>query len=98
MDEAFLEKCKFYGFYKTDVFIVQKGLFSSKIVFFHDLSSRSIKCEYRGLQGVTGGYKGLRGVREAYSGLQMVTGGYRELQRVIGVLTGYMWLQEIKGE
>ena len=32
--------------------------------------------EYRGLQGVAGGYKGLQG-------LQGVTGGYKGLQRVI---------------
>ena len=30
--------------------------------FFHDLFSRSITWQYRGLPGVTGGYKGLQGV------------------------------------
>ena len=35
--------------------------------FFHDLFSRSITWEYRGLEGVTGGDKGL----------QRVTGGYK---------------------
>ena len=59
----------------------------SKIVF-HDLFSRSITWEYRGLQGVTwgykglqgvtGGYKGLHGVRRDYWRLQGFTGGYKE--------------------
>ena len=43
--------------------------------FFHDLFSRSMTCEYRGLKGVTGGYKGLQGVSGGYKGLQGVTGG-----------------------
>ena len=36
--------------------------------------------EDRGLQGVTGGYKGLQGVRRGDKG---VTRGYRGLQRII---------------
>ena len=47
--------------------------------FFHDLFSRSITWEYRGLQGVTWGYKGLQGVTRGYRRLQGVTGGYKEL-------------------
>ena len=35
--------------------------------------------EYKGFQGVTGGYKGLQG---GYKRLQGVTGGYKGLQRV----------------
>ena len=54
----------------------------SKIVF-HDLFSRSITWEYRGLQGVTWGYRRLQGVTGAYKGLQEVTRGYRGLQRTI---------------
>ena len=54
---------------------------TSKIVF-HDLSSRSMTWEYRGLPGVTGGYKGLQGVTEAYKGLQGVTGGDKGLRWV----------------
>ena len=54
----------------------------SKIVF-HDLFSRSITWEYRGLQGVTCGYRGLQGVTRGYRGLQGVAGGYRGLQRTI---------------
>ena len=38
--------------------------------------------EYRGLQGVTGGYKGLQGVTKVYRGLQGVTGGDKGLQGV----------------
>ena len=50
--------------------------------FFHDLFSRSMTWEYRGLQGVTGGYKGLQGVTGGYKGLQGVTGGDKGLQGV----------------
>ena len=45
--------------------------------FFHDLFSRSMTWEYRGLLGVTGGYKGLHGVTRGYKGLQGVTRGDR---------------------
>ena len=45
--------------------------------FFHDLFSRSMTWEYRGIQGVTGGYKGLQGVTSGYQGLQGVTRGDR---------------------
>ena len=51
--------------------------------FFHDLFSRSMTWEYRGLSGVPGGYKGLQGGNK---GLQGVTGGYKGLQ---GVTRGY---------
>ena len=36
--------------------------------FCHDLFSRCITSEYKGLQGVTGGYKGLQGVTGGYKG------------------------------
>ena len=42
--------------------------------------------EYRGLQGVTGGYKRLQevtGVTKGYKGRRGLTRGYRELQRMI---------------
>ena len=55
----------------------------SKIVF-HDLFSRSIRWDYRRLQGVTGGYRGLQGVTGGYKGLQVVTRGYLRLQGVTG--------------
>ena len=45
--------------------------------FFHDLFSRSMLWEYRGLQEVTGGYKGLQGVTGGYKGLQGVSRGYK---------------------
>ena len=47
--------------------------------FFHDLFSRSMTWQYRGLQGVTGGYKGLQGVTGGKKGLQGVTKDYRDL-------------------
>ena len=46
---------------------------------FHDLFSGSMTWEYRGLQGVTGGYKGLPGAKRVYKGLQRVTEGYKGL-------------------
>ena len=61
----------------------------SKIVF-HDLFSRSITWEYRGLQGVTWGYKGLQAVTRGFKGRQGVTGGYKGLQEVT---RGYRGLQ-----
>ena len=57
--------------------------------FFHDLFSRSITSEYKGLQGVTGGYKGLQGVTgvrrgdRGYKGLKGVTRGDRGLKRIL---------------
>ena len=62
--------------------------------FFHDLFSRSITWEYRGLQGVTWGNKGLQAVTRTYKGLHGVTRGYRGLQ---GVTRGYKGLQGITG-
>ena len=50
--------------------------------FFHDLFSRSMTWEYRGLQGVTGSYKTLQRVTGGYKGLQGVTGGDKGLQGV----------------
>ena len=66
--------------FQTDVFLVKKGFFcyiKRRKSFFHDLFSRSMTWEYRGLQGVTGGYKGLQGVRGGYKGLQGVIGDYK---------------------
>ena len=71
--------------FETDVFVIQKGLFPIKkrpISFFHDLFSRFMIWEYKGLQGVTGGYKGLQGVTGGYKGLQGVKKGYKGLQWV----------------
>ena len=53
--------------------------------FFHDLFSRFMTWEYRGLQGVKGSYKGykvLQGVTRAYKGLQGVTADDKGLQGV----------------
>ena len=50
--------------FKTDVFVVKKGLFAIKKrqkSFFHDLFLRSMTWEYRKFKGVTGGYMGLQG-------------------------------------
>ena len=59
--------------FKTDVFVVQKGLFAIQNVqnsffsiYFHDLR-----------HGNTGAYKGLQGVTKGYRGLQEVTRGYK---------------------
>ena len=66
--------------FETDIFCCSERVVSyikRKKSFFHDLFSRSITWEYRGLQGVTGGYKGLQGVTGGYKGLQGVTMDYR---------------------
>ena len=60
--------------------------------FFHDLFSRFMTWEYRGLQGVTGGYKGLQGVTGGNKGLEGVTKGYKGLQ---GVTRGDKGLQGV---
>ena len=66
--------------FETDVFFCSERLvcyIKRRKSFFHDLFSRSMTWEYRGLQGVTGGYKGLQGVTGGYKGLQGVTRGDR---------------------
>ena len=64
--------------FETDVFLFRKAclLYKTSKIVFHDLFSRSMTYEYRGLQGVTGGYRGLRGVTRGYKGLQEVIRGY----------------------
>ena len=69
--------------FETDVFSVQKRLFSIQnvenrffTIYFHDLR-----------HGNTGGYKKLQGLKGGYKGLKGVTGGYVGLQ---GVLTKIM--------
>ena len=52
-------------------------LYKTSEIVFHEIFSRSMTWEYRGLQGVTGGYKGLQGVTRGYRGLQGVTRGDR---------------------
>ena len=81
--------------FETHVFSCSERLvcyIKSPTSVFHDLFSRSMKWEYRrlqgvtkgykGLQGVTGGHKGLQGVTRGDMGLQKVTRGYKELQGV----------------
>ena len=83
--------------FETDVFCCSERLvcyIKSPKSFFHDLFSRSVKWEYRGLQGVTKGYNGLQVVTVGYKGLQGVTGGYKRLQGVTG---GYKGLHGVKG-
>ena len=46
--------------------------------FLHDVFSRSMTWKYRGLQGVTGGYRELQGVTR---GLLGVTGGLQAVTR-----------------
>ena len=77
--------------FQTDVFFCSERLvcyIKRRKSFFHDLFSRSMTWEYRGLQGVTGGYKGLQGVTGGYTGLQGVTGGDKGLQGVTGGYKG----------
>ena len=53
-------------------------------MLYKTLKTSMIK-EYRGLQGVTGGYNGLQGVTKVtagYNGLKGVTGGDKALQGV----------------
>ena len=65
--------------------------------FFHDLFSQSITWEYRGLPGVTGGYKALQQVTWGYGGLQGVTRAYKKLHGVTGSDKGFRGLQRITG-
>ena len=73
------EKIEIQRFFLTNVFIVQKGLFSLSnvknrffTINFHYLLHGDTGV-YRVLQGVTGGYKELQGVIGVYRGLQQVT-------------------------
>ena len=78
--------------FKTDVFLVQKGFFcyiKRRKSFFHDLFSRSMTWEYRGVPGNTEGYKGLQGVTRGYRGLQGVTRGDRGDKGLQGVRKDY---------
>ena len=68
--------------FKTEVFFCSERLvcyIKRRKSFFHDLFSRSMTWEYRGLQGVT----------MSYRGLQVVTRGDRVWQRVTGVARDY---------
>ena len=72
-------KIEIQRFFLTNVFIVQKGLFSLSnvknrffTINFHYLLHGDTGV-YRVLQGVTGGYKELQGVIGVYRGLQQVT-------------------------
>ena len=62
-------------------------------LYLHDLFHRD-RGDYRGLQGVTGGYKGLQRVTRRYRELQRVTGGYKGLK---GVTPIYRRLQGVTG-
>ena len=86
MDYPLGKNANFVGFSKRCFFCSEWLVYYIKRrkSFFHDLFSRSMTWEYRGLQGVTGGYNGLQGVTRGYKGLQGVTGGYKGLQGVTG--------------
>ena len=59
--------------FKTDVFVVQKGLFA-----IYNVENRFFTIYFRDLlHRNTGGYKGLLGVTMGYRGLQGVTRGYK---------------------
>ena len=68
-------------------------LYKTSNPFFHDLFSRSMTWEYRGLQGVTRDYRGLQGVTRGYRGLQGITRGYKGLKGLQGVTGGDKGLQ-----
>ena len=89
-----LEKCQFCGFLNRCFHCPERLVCCIKRwkSFFHDLFSRSITWEYRGLEGVTGGDKGWQGVTRGDRGLQGVTGGYKGWQ---GVTRGYKGLQGV---
>ena len=78
------QKWQLCRFLKPMFLLFRKACFLDKTSksFFHDLFSRFMTWEYRGLQGVTGGDKGLQGVTRGYKGLQRVTRGYKGLQGV----------------
>ena len=62
--------------FESDVFFCSERLvcyIKRRKPFLHDLFSRSMTWEYRGLQRVTRGYKGFQGVTVGYMGLQGVT-------------------------
>ena len=56
-------------------------LYKRSQIVFHDLFSRCITWEYRGLQGVTKGYKGLHEVTRGYRGLQRTVETFFKLER-----------------
>ena len=60
--------------YKTS-----KIVFSRFIFAIYDMRIQGVKRGYKGLQEVTGGYKGLQGVTRVDRGWQGVTGGYKGL-------------------
>ena len=76
-----LQKCQFCLLLKSKIKIrCSEGLVSyikRRKSFFHNLCTRSMTWEYKGLQGVTRGYMGLLGVTGGYRGLQGVTRGER---------------------
>ena len=79
-----MQKCQFRGFLKAMFSCSERLVYYIKRQksFFHDLFSRSMTWEYRGLQGVKRGYKGLQGVTGCYKVLQGVTGGDKGLHGV----------------
>ena len=79
-----MQKCQFFGFFNAMFLLFRKAclLYKTSKIVFHDLFSRFMTWEYRGLQGVTGGYKGLQGVTRGYKGLQGVTWGDKRLQGI----------------
>ena len=66
-----MQKRQILWVFETDVFFCSERLvfyIKRRKSFFHDLFSRSMTWEYRGLQEVTGGYKGLEGITGGYKG------------------------------
>ena len=63
--------------YKTSKIVSSRSIFT-----IYDMGIQEVTRSYRGLQGVTGGYKRLQGVTRDYRVLQGVTGGDKGLQGV----------------
>ena len=85
----------FLWVFETDDFCCSERLvcyIKSPKSVFHDLFSRSMKWEHRGLQRFTKGYRGLQRVTRGYRRLERVTRGYKGLQ---GITSGYKGLQGV---
>ena len=96
MDEPIWKNVNFVGFWNRCFHCSERLVcyIKRRKSFFHDLFSRSMTLEYKGLTrgywgllkatGVTRSYKGLQGVKKGYKGLQGVTRGDMGWQEVTG--------------
>ena len=74
MDKPLFKNANFVGFWNRCCCCSERHVcyIKRRKSFIHDLFSRSMTWQYRGLHGVTGGYEGLQGVTRGYKGLQGV--------------------------